>query len=229
LGSPPRGDSGAPPSGLKPESASIIETSGARRSDALQSGSKGTAWCICARYDADVGGEYRLRITCVGPDRLGVVTARAAGFPDHVGTGRTRREAAANLIHSLGPELPGSIGDALTNMAADATHRDPGLPRGELIRRDSDGGVRWRTRIATGESSFGPGLALVDKLTGVLVRCPKTGLQACVPYRVPRLYAADVRYHLKCRACHDKHYVGKAHLAALLREVLQATSMQHLP
>jgi hypothetical protein len=84
---------------------------------------------------------------------------------------------------------------------------------------------RWRKRIAVGESSLGPGLALVEALPGVLVSCPKTGLRACIPYRAPRVYTAgDVRYYLKCRACHDKHYISEARLTALLKQAMPAAN-----
>jgi hypothetical protein len=68
-----------------------------------------------------VGGEYRLRITYQGPDGRGVVTATAAGFPEYVGTGWTRQQAAASLIDSLRPELPGAVADALVNVATGTT------------------------------------------------------------------------------------------------------------
>jgi hypothetical protein len=43
--------------------------------------------------------------------------------------------------------------------------------------------VRWRTRITAGQSSFGPGLLFVKKLSGILVRRPKCGNQGGAWYR----------------------------------------------
>lgn len=90
-------------------------------------------------------------------------------------------------------------------------------------------GVRWRLRVAVGYwSSRGPTLVQVRKLTGVLVRCPKCGRPACVPYSEFQSRYSRGGDYLKCRSCHEKTYIGAQALAALLRDVLSASDMQDL-
>jgi hypothetical protein len=89
--------------------------------------------------------------------------------------------------------------------------------------------VRWRKRVVTGASSFGPGMLLVDKLSGVLVRCPKCGQLACTPYWQHESLNAAGGYYLNCRACCRKRIlIGDKGFAALLQEVLPATYTQLL-
>jgi hypothetical protein len=64
-----------------------------------------------------------------------MITARAAEMPGCWGTGRTRREAADDLIHSLRPELPTRIADSFS----DITHNLPGT--------QSTSGRYWRNLV----------------------------------------------------------------------------------
>lgn len=98
------------------------------------------------------------------------------------------------------------------------------------MAQDGRDQVRWRLRIVTGNSSFGPGFLLVDKLTGVIVRCPKCGHHACMPYRERESPSSAGGYYLNCRSCHRKRIlIGDQVFAGLLREVLPTTYMQVLP
>jgi hypothetical protein len=103
--------------------------------------------------------------------------------------------------------------------------------------------VRWRTRVvASGEASY----CFVQKLTGVLVRCPQCGQLACSLYRKQIL--ADhgdfllredggalggerlgPGYYLKCRSCHQKSYPRtQPNFVRLLRDALPASDIQEI-
>jgi hypothetical protein len=82
--------------------------------------------------------------------------------------------------------------------------------------------------VAVGYSGRGTSLVQVRKLTGVLVRCPKCGRPACVPYSEFQSRYSRGNDYLKCRSCHEKTYVGAQALATLLRDVLSASDMQDL-
>jgi hypothetical protein len=88
--------------------------------------------------------------------------------------------------------------------------------------------VRWRTRAVFGSSSVGPSLIQVKKLTGVLVRCPKCGRQACVPYRTFRSIGSAGGCYLKCGSCHEKTFVSDRLVAKLLKDVLPAPDVEDL-
>jgi hypothetical protein len=88
--------------------------------------------------------------------------------------------------------------------------------------------VRWRKRVVTGTSSFGPGLLLVDKLPGILVRCPKCGKQACVPYRQAESLNSAGGHYLKCRSCREKTRISDRVFVALLKEVMPAAYAEAL-
>jgi hypothetical protein len=86
--------------------------------------------------------------------------------------------------------------------------------------------VRWRTRITTGSTSTGPGLLQVQKLTRILVRCPKCGNQSGVLYRMFESQLSGRRGHyVKCRSCHEKTFISARVFEALVRDVLPATYM----
>lgn len=98
------------------------------------------------------------------------------------------------------------------------------------MSHDDTDAVRWRMRIVSGSSSFGPGLLLAEKLTGVLVRCPKCGHQACMTYREPESLSPAGGYYLNCRSCRRKRIlISSKVLAALLRETLPATYTRVMP
>lgn len=106
----------------------------------------------------------------------------------------------------------------------------------------SGGTVRWRTRVVSGESSY----CFVQKLTGVLVRCPKCGQVACSLYR--KQYLANggdlllredggdlggehlgPGYYLKCRSCHQKSYPRtQPNFVRLLRDALPPSDMREI-
>jgi DNA-directed RNA polymerase subunit N (RpoN/RPB10) len=83
--------------------------------------------------------------------------------------------------------------------------------------------VRWRTRIAFGYSTAGPGLLQVKKLTGILVRCPKCGNQTGVLYQNYESPVHTDGYYLKCRSCREKMFISQRAFEALVSEVLPAT------
>jgi hypothetical protein len=98
------------------------------------------------------------------------------------------------------------------------------------MAQDRRGQVRWQLRIVTGTSSFGPCLLLVDKLTGVLVRCPTCGDHACMPYRERESLSSAGGYYLNCRACRRKRIlISDQVFAGLLREALPTTYIRVLP
>jgi hypothetical protein len=90
------------------------------------------------------------------------------------------------------------------------------------------GKVRWRKRIVTGTSSFGPGFLLVDKLTGIQLRCPKCGSHTCTAYREAESLSSAGGYYLKCRACNRKTRISDRVFSALVREALPANYMDVL-
>jgi hypothetical protein len=92
----------------------------------------------------------------------------------------------------------------------------------------SNRAVRWKLRVAVGYSGRGPSLVQVRKLTGVLVRCPKCGRPACVPYSEFQSRYSRGGDYLKCRSCHEKTRVGAQALATLLRDVLPDADLQDL-
>jgi ribosomal protein S27E len=88
------------------------------------------------------------------------------------------------------------------------------------VRGGGRSDVRWRTRITFGDSSFGPSLLQVKKLTGILVRCPKCGNQTGVVYQqFESRNSAEIHY-VKCRSCHEMSFISDRAFAALVREVL---------
>jgi len=90
------------------------------------------------------------------------------------------------------------------------------------------GKVRWRKRIVTGTSSFGPGLLLVDKLAGIQLQCPKCGSRKCAVYRHPESRSSAGGYYLKCNACNRKTHMSERVFGALVREALPANYMDVL-
>jgi hypothetical protein len=88
--------------------------------------------------------------------------------------------------------------------------------------------ARWRWRISHGRSYFGPGLIQVQKLVHLLVRCPKCGEVACMPYRQPLSMSNGYRCYLKCRSCHKQTRINSRTLAALVREQAPATYQEIL-
>jgi hypothetical protein len=97
------------------------------------------------------------------------------------------------------------------------------------MSRDSSRNVHWTTRVATGESSFGPGLSFVQKLAGVIVRCPKCHQVAGILYRSRLVWVDGVEYHLRCRSCHEKSYIRtRSSLVGLLTDALPASDAEDL-
>jgi hypothetical protein len=103
--------------------------------------------------------------------------------------------------------------------------------------------VRWRTRVvASGQASY----CFVQKLTGVLVRCPQCGQVACSLYHKQYLASGGdlllredagvlggerlgPGYYLKCRSCHQKSYPStQRNFVRLLRDALPPSGMQEL-
>jgi ribosomal protein S27E len=85
--------------------------------------------------------------------------------------------------------------------------------------------VRWRTRITFGNTSFGPGLLQVKKLTGILVRCPRCGHRTAVLYQMFEARNTSDIHYVKCRTCGDQTFISDRVFEALVRDVLPATCM----
>ena len=89
--------------------------------------------------------------------------------------------------------------------------------------------MHWRTTVAPARWAERPGLYVYEKLTGVLLRCPKCGQEAGVLYRKLMRLTHRFAYQLRCRSCRDFTIINqKPVLVSLVRDALPAAEVEDL-